>query len=1056
MAETKRFGVITWMAGNPIAANLLMFALLLGGVLGFSDIRQEITPDFSLESVTVSVAYPGASPEEVEEGIILAVEKELTGMAGIRRLTATASEGSGSVSAELEDDADPNEVLDNIRNAVSRITSFPDDTEPARVELRQHGFYVISVAVASALPAEDLFALSERIRRELLLMPGVSEINQRGQNAPQINIEIDQARLRSLALTLGDVASAVRNAARDVPAGSIETRDGEILLRTEGRRIRAQAFADIPIKTLPDGSRILLGDIATLDDGFAEGSQVFEFSGRPGLRLDVYQTENQRPVELAGRVRALVDRFNAELPDTVSISIHNDRSERYAERSEILLKNGAIGLVLVVIVLGVFLNPRLAFWVAVSIPVVFIGSFTVLPELDVTLNMISMFAFILTLGIVVDDAIIVGENIHAKRQLGLASADAVREGVREMVVPVLYAVGTNIIAFIPLIFVPGATGQFMRHLPVVASVVFVVSLIEALLILPAHLNARTGKPGPWQRFIGRFQRTRRFHDAVANSLDRFRDGPYLKLLRFAIRERYITALVFTGLLTLIALWYASGRIDLSWRPEIPGNRVDAELNMPIDASINETLSVVRRIEAAALRAIDRVGDREQHVESWFIRAGGWRPSYGDVNVYLVPDAERPFTQEEFTRVWREEIGDLPEAKSLFFEYLIGPGGNQGLRVNLAHPSTETLETAAGELATQFEQFNGVVDVSDGIAEGKRQISFSLTPQGRSLGLTESELGRQIRHAFYGAEALRVLRDGYELKVMVRLPRDQRLTNQDIQDFIVRSRDGVEIPLSQAATFREGNAYSAISREDNKRTLTVSGSIDKASANSRRIRAALEQDVLPELAARYPGLEWNFAGGRRDRSEAINAILDGLLWVVLAIFALTAALFRSYAQAVVIMLTIPYAVGAAIAGHVLLGFDLSSVSIFGMIALGGLVVNGALVLTLRFNQLRNGDVMAALVEAARTRFRPIVLTSLTTTAGLFPMLFETSAQALFLVPMAIALSFGTVASTFVVLLLIPALHAIWYDLQLLLGVADPQPDALTPPGRAEQADDAGNG
>jgi multidrug efflux pump subunit AcrB len=608
-----------------------------------------------------------------------------------------------------------------------------------------------------------------------------------------------------------------------------------------------------------------------------------------------------------------------------------------------------------------------------------------------------------------------------------------------MVVPVLYAVGTNIIAFIPLVFVPGATGQFMRHLPIVAIVVFLVSLIEALLILPAHLNdASVDRRDAWHRWLARFRRTRRFHDAIANSLDRLRDGPYLRALQFARRERYLTMLVFTGLMLLVAAWYQSGRIDLSWRPEIPGNRVDAELEMPVDASVKETLAVVRRIEAAALRAIDRIGDRDQHVESRFIRAGGWgRASYGDVNVYLVPDDQRPFTQEEFTRVWREEIGDLPEAKSLFFEYLIGPGGNQGLRINLSHTSTPTLETAARELAAQLEQFSGVVDVSDGIAEGKRQIGFTLTPQGRAVGLTESLLGRQVRHAFYGAEALRVLRDGYEVKVMVRLPRDQRLSMQDISDFIVLGRDGVEIPLSRAADFAEGQAYSSISREDGQRTLRVSGSFDKASANTRRIRSALEQEVLPELAARYPGLEWKFAGGRRDRNQALNAIFDGLLWVSLAIFAVTAALFRSYAQALLIMLTIPYSVAAAVAGHVLLGFDLSSVSIFGMIALGGLVVNGALVLTLRYNQLSVGQPAAdALIEAARSRFRPIVLTSLTTTAGLFPMLFETSTQALFLVPMAIALSFGTLASTFVVLLLLPALHEIWADLCRLFGLRLP--------------------
>ncbi len=1024
-------GLVTWMAGNPVAANLLMLALLLGGLLGFKDIRQEITPDFTLESVRVTMAYPGASPREVEEGIILAVEKELTGMNGVSSLISSAGEGSGTVTAELDDDADPGEVLQNIRNAVSRITSFPDDAEPPRVELSQHGFYVISIAVAAELPEEDLFALSERIRREILLMPGVSEIGIRGRQPPEIKIEITQERLRALDLSLADVAGAVRDAARDIPAGRIDTEDGEILLRTEGRRVRAGEFADIPIKVQADGSRILLGDTANLIDGFSETWQSFEFDGRPGLRLDVYQTENQRPIELAARIRGLVERLNAELPDSVAISVHNDRSKRYAERSQILLKNGAIGLILVVITLGVFLNPRLAFWVAVSIPVVFIGSFSILPEIDVTLNMISMFAFILTLGIVVDDAIIVGENIHAKRLQGLPTAQAVREGVGEMAVPVLYAVGTNVIAFVPLIFVPGATGQFMRHLPIVASVVFTVSLLEALLILPAHLNeAPTADAGALRRWFAGFRRTRRFHDSIANSLDRLRDGPYRRLLRTALRERYLTVLIFTGLLAIVVAWYESGRIDLTWRPQIPGNRVDAELNMPTDASKNETLAVVRRIEAAGLRAIESLGSREQHLESWFTRVN---PNSGDVNMYLVADQERPFTQEEFTRAWRDEIGDLPEAKALFFEYLVGPGGNKGLRINLSHVSTPTLEAAARELAASLQEYSGVVDISDGIAEGKRQIGFSLTPQGRAVGLTEAALGRQVRNAFYGAEALRLLRDGQEIKVMVRLPPEQRLSIQDLSDFIVRGREGVEIPLARAATFSEGNAYSTITREDGRRTLTVTGSFDKAQANTRRIRASLENQVLPALSARYPGLEWKFSGGRRDRNQALDAIFEGLVWVVLIIFGLTAALFRSYAQGLILMLTIPYSVAAAVAGHVLMGFDLSSVSIFGMIALGGLVVNGSLVLTLRYNQLRTAAQDSALVEAACSRFRPIVLTSLTTTAGLFPMLFETSTQALFLVPMAIALSFGTVASAFVVLLLIPALHQIWWDIQRLLGL-----------------------
>lgn len=1033
----NRFGLVAWMAGNPVAANLLMFTMLLGGFLGFSEIRQEITPDFSLETVRITVAYPGATPKEVEESIIVAIEKELTGMNGIRKVESRAAAATGTVDAELTDDANPGDVLQDVRSAISRITSFPDDAEPPRIELAEHGFYVVSIAIAADISPNDMFELSENLKRKIQLLPGVSEIDIRGRRDPQINIDVNQQQLRALNVTLADIATAVRNSARDVPAGRITTNDGVILLHTEGRRVRAQEFADIPVKVLEDGSRILLGDVAKLDDGFAGTGLYFRFNGRPGARLDVYQTEKERPVELARRLRTMVESWNEELPENIEVSIHNDRSERYAERRDILLKNGAIGLALVVITLGIFLNARLAFWVAVSIPVVFIGSFAILPEVDVTLNMISMFAFILTLGIVVDDAIIVGENIFAKREMGIPMREAVADGVREMVVPVLYAVGTNIIAFVPLIFVPGSTGQYLRHLPIVASVVFVVSVIEALFVLPAHLNSRERtKPSAPQSFIGRFKRTKRFHDRIANSLDHLRDGPFIRLLNLAVRERYLTALLFTGLMAIVIVWYQSGRIDLSWNPEIPGNRVDAEVELPVDATLRETRAVVARIEAAALRAVDRLGDRKEHIESWFTRAGWRRVTYGDVNVYLVPDDQRPFTQEEFTRVWREEVGDLPEAKSLFFEYLVGPGGNQGLRINLSHVSTPVLEAAARDLADQISQIAGVVDVSDGTGEGNRQIGFKLTPQGRAIGLTEASLGRQVRNAFYGAEAFRFIRDGYELKVMVRLSYANRKTFEDIGDLIVRGRDGIEMPLSVAATFSEGNAYNAITRENGKRTLTVSGSFDNKTANTRVIRNTLETQILPELTARFPGLEWGFSGGRRDRDEALNGILNGLMWSLLAIFALTAALFRSYAQAIIIMLTIPYSVAAAIAGHVLLGFDLSSVSIFGMIALGGIVVNGALVLTLRYNELRLIDPGNALRDAARSRFRPIVLTSMTTTAGLFPMLFETSTQALFLVPMAIALSFGTIASTFVVLLLIPALHAIWADIRRVLGLSPP--------------------
>ena len=1020
-------GVVGWFAQNPVAANLLMLALLLGGVLGLLDIRQEITPDFTLDGVQISMSYPGASPEEVEEGIVLAIERELTGMTGIDTLSATASEGSASVTAELDQDADAAQVLQDIRNAISRITSFPEDAERPKVELRQHGFYVISIGVAAELAPTELYKLSRRIRRQVLDMDGVSEVDIRGALQPQISVEISQETLRAQGLTLEQVASRLRSAARDVPAGQIKTGEGEILLRTLGRREQAADFANIPIKTRADGTRLLLGDIAQLHDAFEDSTQVFEFNGRTGMRLDIYQAENQEPVQLAQRVRKLVRDLNTRLPNNVTISVQNDRSERYAERRQILLKNGLLGLLLVVVSLGIFLNPRLAFWVAVSIPVVFIGSFAVLPFAGVTLNMISMFAFILAVGIVVDDAIIVGENIHARVQEGLPIGEAVQLGAREMVVPVIYAVGTNIIAFLPLLLVPGAVGQFMRDLPLVASIVFAISLLEALLVLPSHLNHQ---PNAWLgRYLRPFARLKRFHDATADSLDRLRDGGFSRLLERVLRERYLVLAIFGGLLALVIAWNEAGRIDLKWRPAIPGNRVDAELNMPVDASLDQTLAALRKIEAAGLAAVDQLGGR-QYIESWFTRAGWRRPTYGDVNIFLVPDDQRPFTQAEFTRAWREQLGDLPEAKSLFFEYLIGPGGNQSLAINLSHSEPQELEQMARQLAGEIKALAGVVSVSDGIGEGKRQLAFEMTAEGRALGLDESSLGRQLRHAFYGAEVQRILRGGDEIKVMVRLPQSQRLSLRDLRRMIVRAPDGTEIPLLRAATINEGRTYSQITREDGRRILKVSADIDK-SGNSRQIRELIEAEIIPALQASYPDMQWKFAGSRRDRVKTFQAIFDGLLWSALLIFALLAALFRSYSQGLIVMATIPFAVAGAIAGHVVMGHDLSSVSIYGMIALGGLVVNGALVLTVRLNQLRDLPPLQAIARATRSRFRPILLTTLTTTMGLLPMLFETSTQALFLVPMAIALTFGTLTAFLVVLLLIPVLHAIADDIRRLL-------------------------
>lgn len=1022
---SHRVGLIAWFADNPVAANMLVFALLLGGVLGLREMRQEITPDFSIPGVQITMAYPGATPEEVEQGLILAIERALRDIEEITTISSVASEGSATVTGDLRHGAEPTVVLQEVRDAVSRITSFPPDAEPPRISLRRHAFYVISIGVAADLAREERQALGEAVRRHLEALPDVARVEVRGGATPEIHLEVPSRVLREYGLSLGEIARRIRQASEDLPGGRLEGSAGEILLRAPGRRERAREFAEIPILQDAAGGRVDLADIAHIEDGFAENRQVFEFNGRPGLRLDVYQVEQGRPVILARQVRELVAELNAQLPDEIELSVQNDRSERYAKRRAILLKNGALGLGLVILLLGLFLETRLAFWVTFSIPVVFIGSFAFLPLFDVTLNMISLFAFILAVGIVVDDAIIVGENIHARRQAGLPAHEAVRSGAGEMALPVIFAVGTNILAFLPLMSVPGSVGQFMRHLPIVATVVFVVSLIEALLVLPAHLRGsrsaagvvHTSAPGT----------LRRWQTALAEGLDRWRDGPFRRLLERVIEHRYLTVLLFCAGLSLAIAWYAAGRIDLTWRPEIPGDRVDAELDMPVDASLEQTLAAVRKIEHAGLRAIEALGGR-QYLQSWFTRTGSRRPTYGEVSMILVPEDRRPFTQEDFTREWRRQLGELPGAKSLFFEYLVGPGGNRSLQLDLSHPDRHVLDQAARDLAGRLARLEGVVDVSDGIAEGKRQLQAVLNVQGRLLGLDEQAVGRQLRDAYQGAEVRRLLRDGEEAKVLVRLPASERGSLATLSELPIRIDDQRQAPLSQVAELRWGRAFATIERENGRRILRVSASIDKAHANERQIRKRLEESVLPELTTRYPDLAWAFSDSRRDRQSTFDYIFEGLMWACVAMYALFAVLFRSHAQAAIVMATIPFALAGALAGHVLLGHDLSSVSVYGMIALGGLVVNGSLVLTVRLNELRRLRDTEAVLRATLSRFRPILLTALTTSVGLAPMLFETSIQARFLVPMAIALTFGTLTSVLVVLLLIPALHAILEDLR----------------------------
>ncbi|GMW01824.1 MAG: multidrug transporter AcrB [Candidatus Hydrogenedentota bacterium] len=1032
-------GVVEWMTRNSVAANLFMFALLGGGLFSALSIKQEVFPSFQLDIVDISISYPGASPEEVEEGIILAVEEELRGLTEVERVVSTAEEGSAQIQVELTEGVDPNRALQEVKNAVDRVSSLPEEAERPNVELQEEQESVFWLIVHGPFDEQQIFDLAERIRRDLIALPEVTQVEVNTQRDPEITIEIPQARLRALGLTLTDVAQIIEQSAQDTPAGGIRTEAGEVLLRTRERRDFASEYGNIILVSTADGADVRVADIAKITDGFEDRLSQNLFNGGHGIFVSIFESGQEKPLDIADAVNKYLEEIKDELPEGAGVHVMRDRAEQYRERLQLLMTNGLMGFALVLLVLGCFLAPRLAFWVAFGIPTTIAGSLLLLPALDASINMISLFAYIITLGIVVDDAVIIGDNVFYRIQQGMPRLQAAIEGSREMVVPVIFSIGTNIIAFVPLMFVPGETGRFFAPLPAVVIAVFVVSLLEALFILPAHLGhgreSATGR-GPIAA-LTRFQRR------ISESFDRLTDSTIVPIVRFCVHHRLLTISLLFGSLSLMYVWYYSGRMNYTFNPVITSLRVDAEAQTPIGSAFADTVAIANHIEEAGLRAADKLGGRDKVVNGRMNVVGRRGENWADVNFYLIPADERDFTEDTFAKLWREEIGEVPGLKSLFFEWEEGPGSGAGLTVELSHPDRDVLEAAATELAQQLATFNGVSDIKDGFSAGKTQISVDLTEEGKSLGLTPELVGRQVRHAFYGAEALRFQRGRHEVKVMVRLPQAERQSLNNVEGLIIRTPNGGEAPLSQVAKLNFGTAYTEIIRVDGQRVLEVTCNVIPEIASSNEIRAALRESVLPQLADEFRGLSFEFSGRQREEDRAMNRLKLGLGVALAIIFGLLAALFRSYTRALFVMLIIPFAVGAALLGHVILGYDLSIVSVFGMIALSGLVVNGGLVLNQEIDRLiqeENMHIQDAVVAAARRRFRPILLTSLTTFAGLAPMILETSSQARFLVPMAIALGFGTILSAPVVILLPACLST--------LGSGPTRDHALAPVRKAE--------
>jgi len=1022
----ERRGPISWMTRNPVAANIIMLILVLGGILQVFNVKQEFLPNAELDFVTVTVPYPGASPEEAEQAIVLAVEEAVRGLDGVKEVTGRANEGSGTVTVEMMPGQDLGRLSQDIQSEVDRITTFPEDAEEPIISVsstRREVLTVIVSADTADIADTVLREMAEQVRDGLIQAPGITQVELSNVRNYEIAIEIPQDSLRAYNLTIQNVADIIARASVELPSGGMKTTSGEILVRVRDRRDYGEQFGKIPLITGADGTQVLLEDVAEIRDSFNDSDQFTYFNGKPALTMAVYRIGKETPISVAKATLEVLEQLKGQLPEGIVLETWNSRADMFLQRMNLLLRNGLLGLILVFIVLGFFLEMRLAFWVMIGIPISFLGTLLIMPALGLSINMVSMFAFILALGIVVDDAIVVGENIYHNHQEGMPFLRAAIIGARQIAMPVTFSILTNIVAFMPLYYVPGTMGKFFAAIPLVVCTTFIISLVEALFVLPAHLGHQKDLKNP--HLLHRLQQ--RFGKAFMRFV-REKYGPFLDL---TLRRRYLTVAIGLFVLIITLGYVKSGRMGFQLFPSVESDVALCSFKLPYGAPVEKTQAIHDRIiqaGAALAREIEEETGQTQ-IKGYLSLIGNGGGHAGSITFDLVDAEERPVSTSDFVQRWRQKTGPLPGIDTIRYRADSGGPGSRSdaLTVELSHRDITTLEQAGRELAEVLGEYSIVSDIDSGVTPGKPQIDFTLKPEGRSLGLTSFDVARQVRHAYYGAEAIRQQRGRNEIKIMMRLPESERETEFSLESMIIRTPAGTEVPLREVVNMERGRAYTTINRRNGRRTVTVSGNVTPKS-KAPQVLADLKKATLPGLKQKHPGLTYSFEGRQADQRESVGGLLKGLLGAIVLIYVILAIPFKSYSQPLIIMVSIPFGIVGAVIGHLLMDYSLSVISIFGIVALSGVVVNDSLVLIDFFNQkrLEGLGVHDAIMAAGIQRFRPIVLTTLTTFGGLLPMIFEQSRQARFLIPMAISLGFGILFATGITLILIPSLTMILED------------------------------
>ena len=1012
-------GLIAWWARNSVAANLVMIGIFVAGTIGFSQMEREMDPQVRFPGLQIEVSWPGAAPQEVEEQIVARIEESVRDLDSIEWVRSTSAEGFGGVYILAEQQVDFTQFMNDVKIRLDSISSFPRDIEPPQVQQWVNRNEFMRVAVHGDIGERELKRLAETLRREAAQLTAVTVVELFGTRQEEVSIEVSEDALRRYNMSFSEVADAIRNTSINQSAGQVRTEVGTYQLKVRSQADTETEFNSIIIRETADGGILRVGDVATVVDGFEDNPILATLNGEPAVLLQIMSTEVMDIVTASESVREWIDKRRESLPKGVSLTLWTDQAVDFKGRMATISSAAVQGLALVMLVLLLTLRPIVAFWVAVGIATAYAGAFVLLGPVGVSLNMLSTFAFLLVLGIVVDDAIVVGEGIHSEANRIGGGVNAAISGAQLVAKPVVFGVITTIMAFLPWLFISGSTSEFTRHITWVVILALGFSLVESLLILPSHLS--TMKPRENMRRFGRFQKR------IADSILNFAQNRYRKIAGWSMDHRYLTTSIFLGALVIGFGLFGTGWVKKSFMPEIESDEIIVNVVMPEGAPYSRALEILAQLQEAELALVEEVNQRTDGegvlIENWYTRSR--RDSVLAI-VKLAPPEVRDMTAKEASIRLRELMGDVPDAREVSVRYTQGNNGPD-FELSIRHPDLDVLRAATADVENQLRTYEAIYDVRNNLEGASEEIRLTMKPGTAKLGLTLADVNRQVRQAYFGEEVHRLPRDGQDVMVKVRYPRESRESIESLKNFRVRTNDGRELPLLAVADLEYAPGINRIQRWNGNRAARISADLKEQVRDD--IMKDLNENFFPAWEERYPGIIRGAVGQAEGEQRFIKEVMGLYLIAFFAMYTMLAVAFRSYWQPVLILLAMPYAFVGAIVGHAVLGMTMAIFSYFGIAAAAGVVVNDNLVLMDYCNRLRDQGLSArdAIIEAGVVRFRPILLTSVTTIVGLTPMMLERAIQAAFLQPTVVALAFGVFCAFFVTLLMVPALYGIGLDI-----------------------------